>query len=192
MEYRERSAATDARIAAIDERIVAGNERITSVEENIQDIRRTLMRMEGRLGSAEGRLSGQDWRYHFSGCFGRLVRRGRLVTPRDLEAFEEADGSGAITEQEALSVRELDIIVEGVEGGRGAPVTPALLAVEVSVTIDRSDVAWARDRAAVLRKVGYNAIPVVAGARMDASLRDAAEAEGVRVLLRPEDIFEVA
>jgi hypothetical protein len=129
---------------------------------------------------------------HFSGRFGRLRRRARLVTPRELDAFEAADDSGTISEAEALGVRELDIIVEGVEGGRGEPITPALLAVEVSVTIDRSDVARAQDRAAVLRKVGYNAIPVVAGARMDASLRDSAEASGVRVLLRPEDVFEVA
>ena len=148
--------------------------------------------MDGRLGSAEGRLSEQDWTLHFAGRFGRLVRRIRLVTPRDLAAFEDADEAGTITEQEALSVRQLDIIVEGVEGGRGAPTVPVLLAVEVSVTVDRSDVQRARDRAAVLRRVGYNAVPVVAGARMDASLRDAAEADGVRVLLRPEDVFEVA
>ena len=166
--------------------------RIAIIEEDIKDIRRTQARMEGRLGSVEGRLSEQDWRNNFAGRFGRLVRRTRVVSPRDLDAFEEADEAGTITEQEALAVRQLDIIVEGVQGGRGTPAMPALLAVEVSVTIDRGDVARARDRAAILRKVGYNAIPVVAGARMDASLRDAAEAEGVRVLLRPEDVFEVA
>ncbi|MBA4179982.1 MAG: hypothetical protein C0506_05275 [Anaerolinea sp.] len=162
------------------------------MNEDIQGIRRSMANIGRYLDSWEARLCQQEWQLHFSGRFGPIIRRARLVTPSDLDAFEDAYDAGNLNADEALAVRQLDIIVEGVQGGRGAAVTPALLAVEVSVTIDRNDVARARDRAAILRKVGYNAIPVVAGARMDASLRDAAEAEGVRVLLRPEDVFEVA
>ncbi|OAI39956.1 hypothetical protein AYO38_01285 [bacterium SCGC AG-212-C10] len=147
-----------------------------------------LTKIDGRLESAEGRLSETRWRERFSGRFGGLVRRARLVSPRDLELFEDADDHERITEAEADAVRRLDILIEGTRK-RGTR-EEVLLAVEVSNTIDRKDMSRVSARAATLRKVGYNAIPVLAGARMDASLKAEAERAGIEVVLTPGDILE--
>ncbi len=146
---------------------------------------RRLTRMDGRLGDLRGEVYEDRWISRFSGRFGTIVARSKLVTPRDLERFEDAAEAGTITEAEALAVRQADILIEGTQG-RGDARRPALLVVEVSSVVEAKDVNRAFDRAETLRKLGYPAIPVVAGAFMDVTLRDIAVARGVEVVLRPD------
>jgi Sec-independent protein translocase protein TatA len=168
---------------------------IGQLRQTVEDMARAadvrFNRLEGRTGSMAGELAELRWSTHFSGRFGGLVRRARLVVPADLALFEEADEEARLSPEEARGVRDLDLIVQGVRG-RGAEREPVLLAIEVSILVERGDVDRAAARAATLRKAGYNAVPVVAGARMDATLRDEAVARGVEVLLRPEDIAPIA
>ncbi|MFN0145750.1 MAG: hypothetical protein ACKVT1_04510 [Dehalococcoidia bacterium] len=178
------------------ERVVAQNSAdIRELRQIVEDFARAadvrFNRIEGRTGSMAGQLAELRWATNFSGRFGSVVRRARLVVPADLELFEAADEQGAISEVQARAVRELDLILQGVRG-RGAQREEVLLAVEISLLIERSDVERAIARAETLRNVGYNAVPVVAGARMDAALRDQAVARGVEVLLHSGDVEEPA
>lgn len=162
---------------------------IAALADDVRQIVRELRRLAGRVGSLEGSLSETKWQQHFSGRFGGVIYRSRLLTPRDLEHFEGAYEDGTLDEAEARAVRNLDLIIEGVMG-RGDTRRNVILAVEVSVSIEPRDVERAVARAETLRRVGYDAVPVVAGARMDASLRDDSVARGVEVVLRPDDIAE--
>ncbi len=143
----------------------------------------TTKRMEGRLGSVEGELSEMSWRARYAGRFGELIYDARLVDPRELTLFSQAFRSGAITDQAALAVRKLDLIIEGTRG-RGADAREVVLAVEVSITIDDSDVERALSRSEILRGLGYDAVPVVAGSAISPRLRESAEASGVEVVIR--------
>jgi hypothetical protein len=149
-----------------------------------------LARIDGRLGSAEGDLAEQKWQRHFTGRFGGLVQRAHLAVLGDLDLFERAYQAESITEQEASDTRNLDLVITGTRG-RGAAQEDVVLAVEVSVRIESSDIVRAQRRAATLRKVGYNAIPVVAGALIEPALKREAEEQGVSVLVRPEDLVVV-
>ncbi len=151
---------------------------------------RRVGRMAGTLGSAAGQLAELRWTNAFSGRFGRRLRKARLLTPRDLELFEAADDAGDLTEVEALAVRGLDLIVEGIEG-RGPDARPALLAVEVSTTIEENDVERAALRAAVLRRVGYNAYAAVAGGRITPETDAIARGSAVEVFVVVEDTIEL-
>ncbi len=151
---------------------------------------RRVGRMAGALGSAAGQLAELRWTNAFSGRFGRRLRKARLLTPRDLELFEAADDAGDLTEVEALAVRGLDLIVEGIEG-RGPDARPALLAVEVSTTIEENDVERAALRAAVLRRVGYNAYAAVAGGRITPETDAIARGSAVEVFVVVEDTIEL-
>jgi len=151
---------------------------------------RRVGRMAGTLGSAAGQLAELRWTNAFSGRFGRRLRKARLLTPRDLELFEAADDAGDLTEVEALAVRGLDLIVEGIEG-RGPDARPALLAVEVSPTIEENDVERAALRAAVLRRVGYNAYAAVAGGRITPETDAIARGSAVEVFVVVEDTIEL-
>ncbi|MCC6388061.1 MAG: hypothetical protein IT302_11845 [Dehalococcoidia bacterium] len=136
-------------------------------------------------GQHTGDINEMKWARLATGRFGKRLRRLKVRTASDLELFEAADDAGIISEVEALAVRRLDLIVEGVEG-RGADARPAMLAVEISASVEAGDVERAAMRAAVLRQVGYNAYPAVAGARMDARVRSIAEGSGVEVFLESE------
>ena len=120
----------------------------------------------------------RKWRYKFRGLVCEVARRTRRVEAGDLESFENAFDEGIIDAEQALSVRNLDMIIEGIRGFG----SELLLAVEMSRVIDEHDVTRAIERAAVLRKVGYNAVPVVAGSFMDTQLRDSAVERGVEVV----------
>lgn len=158
----------------------------------LQSIRETMARLETPVqqlvtlaGQHTGGINEMTWARLATGRFGKRLRRLRVSTASDLELFEAADDAGTISEMEALAVRRLDLIVEGVEG-RGAEARPAMLAVEISARVEAGDVERAAMRAAVLRQVGYNAYPAVAGSRMDPRVRSIAEGSGVEVFLESE------
>lgn len=94
--------------------------------------------------------------------FGEWLRKPRVVTLNDLDRFDEAEASGQLTKFEAGQLRALDMIVSGFDKREpGFPET--LLAVEVSRTIDESDLDRAAGRAELLSKIGYRALPAVGG-----------------------------
>ena len=55
------------------------------------------------------------------------------------------------------------------------------------MTIDANDVERAVQRAGVLRRVGYNAYPAVAGKRIEPTLREIARGSGVDVFVESEN-----
>ncbi|MFN0145751.1 MAG: hypothetical protein ACKVT1_04515 [Dehalococcoidia bacterium] len=144
-------------------------------------------RMDGRLRRIESYFAERRCRDNFARRFGGLISRAQLLTPRDLDRFEDAAEAGAITPQAAEAVRHLDLIVAG-RRGDGTDRRDVVLAVEVSLTIEQTDVERAVSRAGTLGEVGYEAIPAVAGATIETRLRASALASGVHVLLRPEDV----
>lgn len=152
-----------------------------------RDLDAHLARLDATFDNIDSYVVWERWRMHFSGRFGVLVRRARLVTPADLDLFESADAAETITQSEALGVRQLDLIVQGIMG-RGPGERRVLLAVEVSTRIEEHDVRRASERARVLRNVGYDAVPVAAGARIDSIIEKLAQESGVEVLLRPADL----
>jgi len=113
--------------------------------------------------------------------FGQWLRRPRVVTLNDLERVDAAEMDGTLSPFEAAQLRALDIIILGLDKREsGYPET--ILAVEVSRTLDDSDLDRAEGRAGLLAKLGYRALPAVGG--KFASERLATEAERRGILLR--------
>ena len=144
-------------------------------------------RIERHLADLRGSAAETKWREHAPGRFGQRLRKLRVVQPRDLVLFEDADQADVITPEQALAVRKTDLLIEGVEG-RGAAQRPALLVVEISVGIEKHDIDRAVQRAEILRTVGYNAHAVVAGNRIAELTEQYAARIGVEVVLEsPRD-----
>jgi len=172
-------------VAAMDQRMVAMDQRMVAMVEEMVSMNRRLVSLDGRLGALKGDVDEAKWTRNAEGRFGRRLNRTRVVTPRELGEFNTALDDGRISDDEAAAVRELDIILEGVEG-KALERRPALLAVEVSTTIEGNDVSRAIARAEVLRRCGYNAYAAVAGSRISRQTRELAEASGVEVFVRPD------
>ena len=185
---RQNSRDIQALKVSIEESRVAFEARFTTVDADIATLKADVGVLKADVGVLKadvgvlkGGMAEIRWRNNFAGRFGRVVRRARLAEPSDLDGIEDALHDGRITESEADAVRLLDLIVRGIRRTNGER-EEVFLAVEISVTIDEHDITRAIDRAAILRKIGHNAVPVVAGEKMDARLRDSAVARGVEVV----------
>lgn len=100
----------------------------------------------------------------------------------DLELVEEAQNSGLLTQDEFRALLAADLILVG--GDRSEPGYPeTVVAVEVSRTIDDSDLDRAERRAALLRKAGLRARPAVGGKVASDRVQQAARDRNVIVRL---------
>ncbi|MDW7990859.1 MAG: hypothetical protein RMK65_01700 [Anaerolineae bacterium] len=133
-----------------------------------------------------------QYRQKASAYFGRLLRSIRVMTPADIEDFLES----RLTSEEMEDLMLLDLIVSG--RLRRDPQRPeVMLALEISYIVDKEDIRRARERALLLRKAGFRAVPAVAGAEVPSELLDFARAvrvamfEDGRVFLWDEAIEEV-
>jgi hypothetical protein len=191
---KEVVAQNSADIQALKE-VVAQNsadirtltEKVSALTDRMDNFVGVTIRLDGRLGAAEGSLAESHWVAKYTGRFGRLATKARIINPDDLDAFYLAWDEGRLTDEDAAAVRALDILISGVEG-KGAEKRQVLLAVEISIRIEQQDVERAVKRAEILRRLGYHTVPVVAGALIDPQLEAFAREQGVRVLLRPSDI----
>ena len=119
------------------------------------------------------------------------LRRVRIVQSAVHQAPEEfTELIATVADEERISVAQehrimaTDIIVRG---RRRRERTPVWVTVEVANRIDAEDVARSRDSADTLAAVfGEEAVPLVAGYRIDAADRERAAAAGVRCLDVPE------
>ncbi len=109
--------------------------------------------------------------------FGRILQKVRAVAWQEIET--ELEKRLSLDELEDLLL--LDVLVRG--RPRHQPDAPELwLAMEVSAVVDRNDVKRAQQRAALLRKAGFRAIPTVAGEQVTLGGENAARDERVFLL----------
>ncbi len=123
-----------------------------------------------RVGNNTGKLLEIDYRDRAYAYFGTLLRKVKAISLQDLEPTLEQHLSAA----ELQALLPLDLLVYGQLRQAPTP-TDIYLAVEVSAVIDANDVTRASRRAALLRKAGYRAIPVVAGEEVTAGASAAAQ-----------------
>ncbi|MGH2634125.1 MAG: hypothetical protein ACRDG3_12005 [Tepidiformaceae bacterium] len=154
---------------------LASEARFSGIDRDLQQIKNDVAQLKGIVAESK-------WREHAAGRFGKRIRRLRVVEPRDLTLFEDADQADAITPEQALAIRKVDLLLEGIEG-RGAAQQEALLVVEISVGIEKHDVDRAAQRAEILRTIGYNAHGVVAWIRIAELTEQYATQLGVDVIL---------
>ena len=150
-----------------------------------------LVLWAGKTDVRLGRMSGQLlelWYQHHRGVLARLhgLRRPRSADLSTMDILSDAAESGLLTDDELDAIYRLDVVVLG-RMGVGADARDAVLAVEVSSKIDMYDVRRAEERAALLRKAGYTAYPVVAGHELDDLTARYLAEQGIRFDLRPDE-----
>src|SRR5207248_1019909 len=109
--------------------------------------------------------------------FQPIIRRAHALSPDEVASLiDDALDAGRLTKPEAADLALADVIVRGrmQEDGR-----EVYLVVEVSVGVGSGDVRRASDRAALLAKLGFDAIPVVAGERVVDDAHEIAQAQRV-------------
>ncbi len=115
----------------------------------------------------------------------RIIQSAVHQCPEDFaDLVAAAADEGRISEAQEHRIIATDIILRG---RRRRERTPVRVAVEVANRIDADDIVRSRNSADTLAAVfGEEAVPLVAGYRLDAADRERAAAAGVRYLEVPE------
>ncbi len=145
------------------------------------------------MGDLKGWALEGAYREHAAGYFGHWLRRVRVVAPETLEETLETN----LAHDELLEVLRLDLLVSGrlrvraeqpaltrsVSDGESKQEAPEVwLAVELAAVVDEADIDRAMRRAALLRRAGYRALPVVAGDRLTHDAEVSARVQNVVVM----------
>ena len=158
-----------------------------------QETRSELRRTNGRLDRGFGANYEAKTTSNIRSILGqqlgirnsRVLKGPNLRTDEDLESLlEQAESSGAITEEEADELLLLDLIVAGTQRADHARV---YVAAEISITANQDDVNRAADRAEILWRVtGFPSRPVVIADRISEPCRKLADEKEVAVAIYPE------
>ena len=158
-----------------------------------QETRSELRRTNGRLDRGFGANYEAKTTSNIRSILGqqlgirnsRVLKGPNLRTDEDLESLlEQAESSGAITEEEADELLLLDLIVAGTHRADHARV---YVAAEISITANQDDVNRAADRAEILWRVtGFPGRPVVIADRISEPCRKLADEKEVAAAIYPE------
>ncbi len=161
-ELVEAQRRTDERLAEFQQRIerqIAEFQQRT--DERFAQLAEAQRRTDDQIAEMKGTLLEMDYRAKVGAIFGGRLRKPKVVDAGDMWDLLR----GHLDETEIRQVVTSDLIV------RGRLLPPqsegeVWLTVEVSSVVDQSDVTRATERAALLRKAGLLALPVVAGRRL--------------------------
>jgi DNA repair exonuclease SbcCD ATPase subunit len=174
-----RLEGVEGRLEGVEGRLEGVEGRLEGVEGRLEGVQGRLGKVEGRLGNVEGGI--YEMRFNVAGRIARHFSRARPVHAGDLDELLAARERGVITDAEFDQVAALDHLFLA-RRGRGAEAPSVYVAVEVSQTIHRADVERAAARAAILRRVGFDAEAVAAGREVDDATRAYASGLGVHVV----------
>lgn len=189
-EHTVRMDALDERIRELDERLTARLDALTERMDAMSaqmDVR--FNRIEGRLGNLEGWQYEARYRQHLMAHLSQQIVRARLIAPSEFEAIDDAYQSGELSEADWDDVHRLDVLATG---RRAKGSDQRVLALELSVTVDTSDVARAKRRADILRRFEIDAEPMVDGDHILREARILADQLGVTVLVRDSATTDAA
>lgn len=156
--------------------------RLQEMGEKIDALTASIKMLSDQFTDDTGALYEVRFERKAPSLFGQWLRKPRVITLNELERVDEAEMSGALSPFDASQLRALDIIIQGLDKREsGYPET--LLAVEVSRTLDDTDLDRAEARARLLAGLGYRALPAVGGKFATERLMNEAERRGILLRL---------
>lgn len=156
----ERMSAVEARLERVESRLERVEARLEGVEARLGLVEKRLNDVAGRLGNVEGEVF--EWKYdrQASGRLGLRFKNVRVLRLGDEGAMHQALESGKLSDDDWDDAIRTDCVARGVSKATGDEM---VLVIEVSKTVDESDVVRANQRADILRKVWPISIAAVDG-----------------------------
>ena len=166
---------------------------VKQLQSDMTQVRTDVRRIDGRLDRGFGANYEAKVAQNVRSILGQQadVRNSRVLKGPNLRTdpefdrqVENAEASGAITEDESDELLLLDLVVSGTLRETKERVYAG---IEVSITANDDDVNRAADRAEILRKAtGGPVMAAVIADRVEAPQRELAAKRGVAVALHPE------
>ncbi len=140
-------------------------ERFDTLEKQMQEVKERVEKLERDFGVLKGMWLEMKVKENVLSFFSEHLLSARVIGQEEaVQAISLAAEKGIISKEEREDVLRLDLIVEGTLLNTEEPV---LVAVEVSYTIEKTDVQRAVRRAEILKKVmDRKVLPAVVGYRI--------------------------
>ncbi len=173
-ELAQAQARTEARVDELTKNVSALALQVAELSQAVKGLLDVVAGMQDRLGKLDGSDLERRYRERGPAYLGRLARRLQLVTSQRLsEMVDDAEVAGLLNEQDADALMVTDAVFSGQDRHTREPIH---LTVEVSVTVDRTDIRRARERADLLGQiVDTPVIAVVAGDHVPEAVAQAAQ-----------------
>ena len=185
-------AETKADVKELRSDVAETKADVKQLQSDMTQVKTDVRRIDGRLDRGFGTNYEAKVAQNVRSILGQQtrVRRSRTLkgpsfrTDPDFDRqVENAEASGAITEDESDELLLLDLIVSGTRTGTRERVYAG---IEVSITANDDDVNRAADRAEILRRVtGEPVMAAVVAARVDVPQRELATRREVVVAIHP-------
>ena len=173
-ELAEAQNRTESRVEELADSQKELTEAQKRTESSLQSLAATVERLSIRTDKVVGRTLELQFRDRLTSYLGLFLRRGRLLAAADL--LDEIESK--IDSREAEDFLQSDAVAKGIVAGEQTYVV-----AEVSAAADSDDVVRAARRAAILRKAGLPAIPLVACEAITAGTMSFARDQAVRIWL---------
>lgn len=171
-ELAEAQSRTEVKMAELAEGQSRLFEAQTRTEQQVKTLADAMQRLTIRTDAVVGHTFEIRFRDRLTAYLGRFLRRGKVVVNDTLlDAIEPS-----VTTEEIDDFLRADIVAKGLVDG-----VETYVVVEVSATGDTKDIVRAERRAAILRKAGLAAIPLVACSAIPPESLAFAHQSGVRV-----------
>ena len=157
----------------------AMTERLDKIEQNQEVFKGDMEELKRNQRDLKGKGYETDFTNKADAIFGYYLRRGRSVRNEVGDHLEEPEDNGLVSEQESKQVFATDLLWGGKLKSSKQQV---ILAIEVSWLAEKHDVERALARANILRRIGLQALPVVAGVKWVDGLKEEALREGVVIV----------
>jgi len=168
----EAQAHTDMKMSELSDGQSRLVEAQTRTEQQMTTLADAMQRLTIRTDAVVGHTFELRFRTRFTAYLGRFLRRGKVVgNDTLLDTIEPR-----VTTEEVEDFLRADVVAKGLVNG-----AETYVVVEVSSTGDTKDIVRAARRAAILRKAGLAAIPLVACSAILPESLDFAHQCGVHV-----------
>jgi len=139
-------------------------------------LRRELNELKTDVRKLKGKAQEQTYHNKADAIFGRYLRNGRKAASQIADALYDSLEKGQVSDAEITQVLAADLLWTGEERQTKLPL---ILVMEASWLAEVNDVERASIRAAILRRIGLNALAVVGGEEWTDAARAEARREGV-------------
>jgi chromosome segregation ATPase len=168
-------------VAVLKQDVAILKQDVAILKQEVAILKQDVAYLKGEFGRFKGKDFERTIRERYYAYFGRLLRKTKLIPMEDLLLkLDELEESGVITEEERMSILQVDIVLRGeIKSTKKAMV----LAVEVSYSLFEDDLARAEEHARILAHVlKEEVIPCVVTVEVKEDVEKMADEKGILVI----------
>jgi len=168
-------------VAILKQDVAILKQDVAILKQEVAILKQDVAYLKGEFGRFKGKDFERTIRERYYAYFGRLLRKTKLIPIEDLlPKLDELEESGVITEEERMSILQVDIVLRGeIKSTKKAVV----LAVEVSYSLFEDDLERAEERARILAHVlKEEVIPCVVTVEVKEDVEKMADEKGILVI----------